>query len=70
MTSIALKTLLFDWRRFAPAAVAVGFSGLLVLLQAGLILGVFSLAGVYVTRGAKYRPWSPDWRDDRTHPAR
>ncbi len=49
MTSIALKTLLFDWRRFAPAAVAVGFSGLLVLLQAGLILGVFSLASVYVT---------------------
>lgn len=52
MTGIALKTLLFDWRRFAPAAVAVGFSGLLVLLQAGLILGVFSLASVYVTRSS------------------
>ncbi|MDB5457980.1 MAG: transporter permease [Caulobacter sp.] len=52
MTSIALKTLLFDWRRFAPAAVAVGFSGLLVLLQAGLILGVFSLASVYVTQSS------------------
>ena len=52
MTSIALKTLLFDWRRFAPAAVAVGFSGLLVLLQAGLILGVFSLASVYVTKSS------------------
>jgi putative ABC transport system permease protein len=52
MTGIALKTLLFDWRRFAPAAVAVGFSGLLVLLQAGLILGVFSLASVYVTQSS------------------
>ncbi|WP_426011477.1 ABC transporter permease [Caulobacter sp. DWR2-3-1b2] len=52
MTSIALKTLLFEWRRFAPAAVAVGFSGLLVLLQAGLILGVFSLASVYVTKSS------------------
>ena len=52
MTGVALKTLLFDWRRFAPAAVAVGFSGLLVLLQAGLILGVFSLASVYVTKSS------------------
>lgn len=48
----ALKTLLHDWRRFAPAAVAVGFSGLLVLIQAGLILGVFSLASVYVARSS------------------
>lgn len=52
MTGVALKALLFDWRRFAPAAVAVGFSGLLVLLQAGLILGVFSLASVYVTKSS------------------
>lgn len=52
MTGVALKTLLFDWRRFAPAAVAVGFSGLLVLLQAGLILGVFSLASIYVTKSS------------------
>jgi putative ABC transport system permease protein len=50
MTSIAFKSLIYDWRRFLPAAVAVGFSGLLVLLQAGLILGVFSLASIYVTR--------------------
>jgi putative ABC transport system permease protein len=52
MTSLALKTLIYDWRRFAPAAVAVGFSGLLVLVQAGLILGVFSLASVYVSRSS------------------
>lgn len=49
---IALRSLLHDWRRYAPAAVAVGFAGLLILLQAGLILGVFSLASVYVTRSS------------------
>ncbi len=49
---IALRSLLHDWRRFAPAAVAVGFAGLLVLLQAGLILGVFSLASIYVTKSS------------------
>lgn len=50
MSGLALKTLLYDWRRFAPAAVAVSFSGLLVLLQAAIILGIFSLSSQYVTR--------------------
>lgn len=49
---LALKTLLYEWRRFAPAVVAVAFAGLLVLLQAALILGIFSLSSVYVTRSA------------------
>ena len=47
---LALKTLLYEWRRFAPAMVAVAFSGLLVLLQAAIILGIFSLSSQYVTR--------------------
>src|ERR1700754_2232213 len=47
---LSLKTLLYEWRRFAPAMVAVAFSGLLVLLQAGVILGIFSLSSQYVTR--------------------
>lgn len=50
MRSLALKTLTHEWRRFAPAMVAVAFSGLLVLLQAGVILGIFSLSSQYVTR--------------------
>lgn len=50
MRSMALKTLIHEWRRFAPAMVAVAFSGLLVLLQAGVILGIFSLSSQYVTR--------------------
>jgi putative ABC transport system permease protein len=48
--SLALKTLIYDWRRFLPAVVAVAFSGLLVLLQAAVILGIFSLSSIYVTR--------------------
>lgn len=47
---LALASLTYDWRRFAPAIVAVGFSGLLVLLQGAIILGIFSLSSLYVTR--------------------
>lgn len=50
MSSLPLKSLIYEWRRFAPAMVAVAFSGLLVLLQAGVILGIFSLSSQYVTR--------------------
>lgn len=52
MTPLSLKTLLYEWRRFAPAMIAVAFSGLLVLLQAGVILGIFSLSSQYVTRSS------------------
>lgn len=48
--SLALKSLVYDWRRFMPAVIAVAFSGLLVLLQAAIILGIFSLSSIYVTR--------------------
>jgi putative ABC transport system permease protein len=52
LMSLALKSLTYDWRRFLPAVVAVGFSGLLVLLQAAIILGIFSLSSIYVTRSS------------------
>jgi putative ABC transport system permease protein len=48
--SLALRTLIYEWRRFLPAVVAVAFSGLLVLMQAAIILGIFSLSSLYVTR--------------------
>ncbi len=50
--SLALRTLIHDWRRFLPAVVAVAFSGLLVLMQAAIILGIFSLSSLYVTRSS------------------
>lgn len=49
MVALARKTLIYEWRRFVPAIVAIGFAGLLQLLQAGLVLGIFSSASVYIT---------------------
>jgi putative ABC transport system permease protein len=49
MVALARKTLIYEWRRFLPAMLAVGFAGLLQLLQAALVLGIFGSAGVYIT---------------------
>ncbi len=45
---LARKTLLYEWRRFLPAALSVAFSGVLLLMQAALIFGIFNTAGVYI----------------------
>jgi putative ABC transport system permease protein len=47
--ALARKTLIYEWRRFLPAMLAVGFAGLLQLLQAALVLGIFGGAAVYIT---------------------
>jgi len=52
MAALARKTLIYEWRKFLPAALAVGFSGLLLLMMTALMLGIFSSAGVYVSRSA------------------
>ncbi len=49
MVALARKTLRYEWRRFLPAMVAIAFASLLLLLQAALVLGIFSSASVYVT---------------------
>ncbi|MDA3914478.1 ABC transporter permease [Oleiagrimonas sp.] len=49
MVALARKTLIYEWRRFLPAVLSVGFAGLLQLLQAALVLGIFGSASVYVT---------------------
>lgn len=49
MVALARKTLIYEWRRFLPAIVAIGFAGLLQLLQAALVLGIFGSASVYIT---------------------
>ena len=41
--------MIHEWRRFLPAMIAVGFAGLLQLLQAALVMGIFSSASVYIT---------------------
>ena len=45
---LARKSLLHEWRRFLPAVVAVAFSGLLLLVQAALVLGIFGSSAVYI----------------------
>jgi putative ABC transport system permease protein len=50
MVPLARKTLVYEWRRFLPSLLAVAFSGLLLLVQAALVLGIFESAAVYITR--------------------
>jgi putative ABC transport system permease protein len=38
--SLALATLLYEWRRYLAAIVALAFSGLLVLAQVGMFMGI------------------------------
>ncbi|WP_347261573.1 ABC transporter permease [Rudaea sp.] len=52
MVALARKTLIYEWRKFLPAALAVAFSGLLLLMMTALMFGIFSSAGVYVSRSA------------------
>jgi putative ABC transport system permease protein len=49
MVALARKTLIYEWRRFLPAILAVGFAGLLQLLQLALVLGIFGSTSLYVT---------------------
>jgi putative ABC transport system permease protein len=52
MVSIARSMLLFDWRRYLAAVLAVTFSGLLVIVQLALLLGMFSTVSVVIDRSA------------------
>ena len=49
MIALARKTLVHEWRRFVPAVLAIGLSGVLLLVQAALVLGIFGSAAVSVT---------------------
>ncbi len=49
MTAVARKTLWREWPRFFPSIMATGFAGLLLIAQAGLVLGIFGSAAIYVT---------------------
>lgn len=48
MIALARKTLIHEWRRFVPAVFAVGFSCVLLVVQAALVLGIFGSAALYV----------------------
>lgn len=48
MTAFVRKTLWREWRRFLPAMLAIAFTGLLLVVQAALVLGIFGSAALYV----------------------
>ena len=56
IVALARKTLIYEWRRFFPATLAVAFSGLLLLMQSALIFGIFNTASVYI-RSSKSDLW-------------
>jgi putative ABC transport system permease protein len=52
MVNLARKTIFYEWRRFAPAIFAVAFSGVLLLVQAALSVGMFETIAVYIRKSA------------------
>jgi putative ABC transport system permease protein len=50
MVSIARASLLFEWRRYTTAVLAVTFAGLLVVVQLALLLGLFGSVSVAIDK--------------------
>ncbi|MDB5425290.1 MAG: ABC-type antimicrobial peptide transport system, permease component [Phenylobacterium sp.] len=48
--SLALATLLYEWRRYTAAVVALAFSGLLILAQVGMFVGIVHAATATIDR--------------------
>src|SRR4051812_4969083 len=48
MVSLAKQSLLHEWKRFLTAVLAITFSGLLVLVQLALLLGMFGTSSTYI----------------------
>ena len=48
--SLALATLLYEWRRYSAAVVALAFSGLLILAQVGMFTGMVKGATATIDR--------------------
>jgi putative ABC transport system permease protein len=52
MVSIARSSLLFEWRRYATAVLAVTFAGLLVVIQLALLLGLFGSVSMSIDKSS------------------
>ena len=48
--SLARSSLIYDWRRYLAAVLAVTFAGLLVLVQLALLLGMFASVSVAIDK--------------------
>lgn len=47
---LARRILLHEWRRFLPATISVAFSGVLMIVQGALLLGIVGANALYVTQ--------------------
>jgi putative ABC transport system permease protein len=52
MVSIARANLLFEWRRYTAAVLAVTFAGLLVVIQLALLLGLFGTVSAVIDKSS------------------
>lgn len=52
MVSAARSSLLFEWRRYATAVMAITFAGLLVVVQLALLLGLFRTVSAVVDQSS------------------
>ena len=50
MISLARSTLLHEWKRYLAAIFAVAFSGLLILVQVALLLGMFGTVSIVIDK--------------------
>ena len=48
--SLALATLIYEWRRYLAAVIALAFSGLLILAQVGMFTGMIQAATATINR--------------------
>lgn len=48
--SLALATLIYEWRRYLAAVIALAFSGLLILAQVGMFTGIIRAATATIDR--------------------
>ena len=48
-----LSTLWYERQRYLPGVLAVAFSALLIALQCGLLLGLFSITSIPVDRNVR-----------------
>ena len=55
--SVARATILYEWRRYLPAVLSVAFAGVLILIQSGLIFGIFAATSVYM-RASRADLWA------------
>jgi putative ABC transport system permease protein len=56
MISLARASLIYEWRRYLAAVLALGFSALLIYIQIGLMLG-YSLSMTAILNNSQADLW-------------